>query len=65
MVETIHIRSHERRKPDRIKNDPFRQLIEARLAARKAHAERFASSRPVSLPRIFRAIAEAFRAWRG
>lgn len=64
-MTTIQVRSHERRKPDRIKNDPFKELIEARLAARKARAERFEASRPVSYPRVFRAIADALRAWRG
>ena len=64
-MTTIQVRSHERRKPDRIKNDPFKELIEARLAARKARAERFEASRPVSYPRVFRAVADAFRSWRG
>lgn len=64
-MTTIQVREHTRKKPDRIKKLKFSELIEARIAARKASAERLAASRPVSYPRVFRAIAEALRAWRG
>ena len=63
-MTTIHVKAHDRKAPAK-KPDPLQDLIDARYAARKARAERFEASRPVSYPRVFRAIADAFRSWRG
>lgn len=65
-MTTIQVREHTRKKPDRIKNDPFRDLIEARkaiLAARIKSREEWPAP-SWRLPRVFRAISEALRAWR-
>lgn len=63
MADTINVKAHTRKKPDRIKNDPLRDLIEARkaiLAARMKPREQW-SSTGYHLPKIFHSLAEWIR----
>jgi hypothetical protein len=60
-MTTTLVRQHHRRKPERSRNDPFKEMIDARkaiLAARIKPREQWDTGSGYRSPGIFRGLAE-------